>query len=380
MPAINMSSLEIVAATNAEMTSNVSSNDGTDSGVEVLIPICEAVNIALLCLVSWMLICMLVYGKVTRKWRVPSSERAKLDGGKIYIACIITVAWSIPRLSISQLLFHHRFLPYCEIIMDVGVVAYYIVMWQVYFFLWLRHRAIYAHPTVKNMMGNYANYVSWAMLILLSLISLGVLSGFTIPDSYKLAPVGCVISENIGGAMEWHVSANLILGAFLVLSQATFLGLFIYPMVITKRIRQQSLGSTAKTTPKRRSVRMKEGTSCIGDGECAPVRRRLGSSRNKDTVDTISSTLVRSIIGASIAVTSDLVVALLAAFFIPGTIPRSITVTIYDVSLVISLLGIMATFGANKNILFMFCKSAKTSRPKSIESIRSRTLSTEIFE
>lgn len=336
----------------------------------------------MLCLVSWILICMLIYGKATRKWNVPSSERAKLDGGKIYVACLVAVAWSIPRLALSQLLFHPRFFQYCELIMDFGVVAYYVVLWQVYFFLWLRHRAIYAHPTVKGMMGRYSNCISWTMLVTLSLISVGVLCGFTIPHSYKTIGMGCVISENIDGVMAWNVSANLILGVFLVLSQGTFLSLFIYPMVITKKMRQQSFGSSTKSTPKRLSVRMKdkmkETVACVGENKCPTIRRLAGTK--KESVDTISATLVRSVIGASVAVTSDLAVAFLAAFFIPGHIPRAITVTIYDLSLVISLLGIMGTFGANMNILLIFCKKTKNVRPASTDSNRSRTMSTEIFD
>lgn len=373
----NLTLTDLMNDSTERNTTGIPTTTMQESSSRVYLYFFQAINIIMIAIIVWVLTNTIVFGLRTRQWRA-SLDKTKVDRGKIYTVCIVAIASTLPRLVMSQFLFHEDMLGRCELLMDVGIVAFSLSLWLVYLFLWLRHRAIYAHPTVKNVMGKYSNCVSWFLLTIVTTASLAVMIAFVYPRDYTHTIEGCVIKEKAMSGPDaitfWDVGANYILGGFLFVSQLLFLMLFIYPMVVTKKIRKEQQRSHCDVTNGAQKCRSFGGIMTKGCGKVCKVKE----------MDNISSVIYRSVVSSTIAVSTDLFVALAVGMILPGSVSRAVTVSLYDVSLVINVFCMLATFDKNGKILCNVCRrsmerSVSTGSLNSTPKSNNKTASTEIW-
>lgn len=345
--------------------SNSSATETADlSGIFAAV---RGIELLLLASTVWIFVCTLIYGYKTKKWRKKSASTS-LDRGIIFTCCVGAIALSLPRLTFTTVML---FIPayeikHCEQLMDTSNGLHFCSVYPTYFFLWLRQKAIYSHPAAKRLIGKGKCWLplNWGVLFVLSVSSIALTCAFIVPDSYVPSVNGCVHANAASGEGDGKNVLYYILAGFSALCQVIFLALFVYPMIKCRITRKASL--------KRRIVRKDDDkvekisiASRTGSKFTSETQRFLQSrhkSCQNSNPDTLSRTIRRSVISTSVAIVSDVIAMALVSFAFPTNIPRILTDSVYDLSIVANNLSILATFGGNRHILTALCTVIKRAR------------------
>lgn len=290
----------------------------------ILLEICKGLNICMILFTVWLMASMIKYGILKNKWNT------KRKGGKLYMACFAAPSFALLRYIIDNVRFYVTTIPnalnYCEVFSDVSDIIFAFAIYAVYYFLWLRQRAIYAHPIMSGVSKSRIATISWSLISFVTITSIVMTCAFVIPQIQTPKSYGCVELEPECGS--WGALKTYVLGGFTGIWQMTLLAMFIYPM---QRNRQRA----AKN----------------------PTSIHRASTRNgKSKGNNIMIVIRRSLIFAMVAVCSDSASALLGMNLIPWYYPSIIRHTVYDLNLFINVLSILSTYGKNKVILMSIFK------------------------
>lgn len=327
--------------------------------------ICEIISCLLFIITLYVLLSMIAYGLKVNKWK--SSRKSDVNSGMIYTAAVISVALTIPRHIVNQVIFNVSTIPsaaqICEQLMDIGNGTYFCAMYSIYFFLWLRQRALYGHPAMRRLAGRCLSIFSWVTVFGLSAAAIGVCLFFIVPDNYTYAAEGCVIKEsvvNVSQSDELAFSGSYYsLIILLVVAQIALLCLFIYPMLRTSVIQNDKRASTSRQSSKM-SLSSSNDDSIHGGrkkrwmASIRQVSRRLSSSSTGKT-NSIQKTIRRSIVCAAVSLISDTIATAIVLTAIPKDGSRALSNTVYDIGTTISVLCVLGTFESYKKILTVFC-------------------------
>lgn len=212
------------------MNNSSGNGNGTVRNVEefrVLFEIAKGLNIFMTVITVWLIASMIKYGKLKNKWNT------KRKGGKLYIACFTAASFALLRYVTNQVRFYMTIIPnalkYCEIISDVSDLIFAFGIYAVYFFLWLRQRAIYAHPIMSGLSKVRIATLSWSLITFITISSIVMTCAFVIPQIQTADSYGCVETAPEPGS--WSALKTYVLGAFTGIWQMTLLGMFVFPML-----------------------------------------------------------------------------------------------------------------------------------------------------
>ncbi|XP_039250223.2 uncharacterized protein LOC120327919 [Styela clava] len=322
----------------------------------------KVVNGLLLFMSIWMLLSMGIYGSRNKKWR-KTAGTSSLNSGIIYQACVVSIALLIPRLLLNILIFHLRnignAMEWCELITDISVTLRLISRYSIYLFLWLRQRILYQHPSTRQLGGTRVNIVSWASLLGILLTFVGLFCYSVAPASYESTRHDCVNTQQ---SLPFLV-IGYMLGVLLIATQLLLLGLFIYPMVKSRSLRQQSIRQHHLADGESNDIMQHPYIGKNLNASCFCY----GKTRFCKENNSIAHTVRRSVFCTIIAALSDILAAGVVFGLPPQTIPRPIQNVIFSTSTFINIFCALATFKKYWSILISPCDSCCTKR---IENVR----------
>ena len=124
----------------------------------------KAINIVVLVLELWFLLCMVFYGTKTRRW-TQQFRASSLNNGAVYIACTVVIILQLPQM-IETLIFLGRERE-CELHGKINSLANSLSSNSFYVFIWIRQRIIYRHPFVKDRISKSINRISKLFILVL---------------------------------------------------------------------------------------------------------------------------------------------------------------------------------------------------------------------
>lgn len=300
------------------------------------LPSFRIVNFIMVSLTLWLLINLIIYGKVANKWRLKKEE------GKLYIFSLIAVILVLPRIIVDQLRFDDLFLggriAECEFMSDVSDVSYGLALYASYFSLWMRQRMIYASPCLKALHGVVMTACSWGVCFVITGGTIAAVSIYAIPPAVKRAEYGCVEIHRDNYANNWDQLRNYIVGGGLMAAQLMLLALFIVPMV---------------------KIQMFSG------------------SRNH-AKDSISRVVRRSFLFTCVAIFSDITVALIVTEVMPDGYYVLVGDVIYNMAAFTNVCCVISMLGLNKKIATVFCRGSPRKRVRRSSTLRSGCYSSSI--
>ncbi|XP_039254397.2 uncharacterized protein LOC120331393 [Styela clava] len=313
--------------------------------------ICRVVNAVLLACTMYIIISLIIYGIKNHRWK-KSTGISNVNGGVIYTACIVAVILFLPRLVADAVLINISLIPgglqMCEVVFDITNGAYTLAAFAIYSFLWFRQLLIYAQPTVRQMTGKYANPLGWFAMSLLIIMSLGLTVMFTLPTSFESLPYGCVINLRANLTdLEYFFkgSGPYLMVGLQILAQLILLGLFIYPLALSNSAVHENNNISRGNDPSETGIKFYKIKRLF-----SAIWRMI---KGEPDANIVSRTIHRSMVCCSITISSD-IFTMAIVLSIPEEnldIPRVLPTTLYDISIMINVFCIVATFQNTRGIL-----------------------------
>lgn len=359
--------MENLSMKQTDSTPYTVSNTAKDQIAQEIFLSCEIITTILLLLIIYIFTCMVMHGLKAKKWRRP--HRSDVNGRLVYTAAVVAVALTIPRFIINQIIFNvtsvEGLTESCELIMDIGNAFYFVGIYSIYFFLWLRQKTIYAHPAMKKLTGKFVAALSWTTIVVLSAAAIGVALLFIAPLHYSSDSEGCILKQSVvnsslSGDFSFYGSYYALV-TLLVVAQISLLSLFIYPMLRSGTIRKEHQISRQTSEFSLSSFPTNDAQFASNENKIAKMAaglrqfsRSLSSSSNQK-VSTLQKTIRRSIVCSVICMISDIIAMGIVSFVLPKTGPRAAPNTVYDIGTFISVFSVLVTFESYPKILTIFC-------------------------
>lgn len=350
--------------------SNVSSAFGLATGNSTSVTgwskwlvVFKVLTILYLVIVLWVFGCIVIYGFKTRRW-YKTKGTSSLSKGMIYTTCTFAVFLLFPKL-ISTLMLHIiRFYPsgnkWCELICDLSSITYTVFTYGTYFYLWMRQRLIYLHPYVKPHISGCMQWISRLYIVYITITSCTIPVLYVYPQSYVGGQDGCYYHVTNSSGFLQNSGSN-ILFALVLMSQISLLILIIYPSfrvsfeVIGEKVNQSEMeGFDSKKDPL-----TKNGTTA----RCRCLQEfLLYVAGTKGPRSPIQMTVRRTVTSSAIILITDVFVAIFEDFAIPDEAPTVIGEALYDLSSVINVFCMLASFGFAGEVLILCCPTMKKTK------------------
>ncbi|XP_077971606.1 uncharacterized protein LOC120345539 [Styela clava] len=216
----------------------------------------------------------------------------------------------------------------CNIIADVYVLLYAFPIATIYSFLWLRQRILYFQKPLSAFNSKKVRMVSAVIFGVMLIGEIATTLVFTLTITYKPGELGCSLDKTIlPDFVPW-----MMIIVFTVSFQIVLLGLYIGPLICI----------SMKNNAKNKEI------------------RRHGNNR-------IGGTIKRVCIATFACLLSDMV-AVLVTYSIKISIVSNL---IYDLNLIVNLIGIICSFKNWRNRLFpIFCFRKATKNQASQRTIQ----------
>lgn len=344
----------------------VNGNSTSDTEWSAWLIVFQAFTVFYLVIALWVFGCVVIYGFKTRRWyKTPSAS--SLSNGMIYTTCTFAVFLLFPQLVTTLMLHIIRFYPrgnrWCEIVCDVTSITYTVFTYGTYFYLWMRQRLIYVHPYVKPHISGCMQWISKLYIIYITVTSCTIPVLYVYPRSYIGGQDGCYYHvANANGFLQ--SSGSNILFALVLTSQISLLILSIYPCfrVSFDKIREKGNRTEMEEFNTKESPVPKNETWC----RCFQ-NLMLYVAGTEGPKSPIQMTVKRTVMSSAVIVITDVFVAIFEDYAIPDEAPTVIGEALYDLSSVINVFCILASFGFAGDILTLCCPTMK--KPKTNYSI-----------
>lgn len=302
----------------------------------------EILSFVLLVITIWIFCCVIIYGFKTKRWRKRASS-SSLNSGLIYAALTAAIGIFVLRLIVTVTAFIlpriSNGLEWCKTVYDVGNAAYIITIYGAYMFLWVLQRLIYAHPYVQTNIGSCADWISKVYAVLFTIIAVGIICGFVIGNPVTYNENGCVLAGTDNERMNQGISRNIVSASVLFFTQLVILYLCIYPAV-----RVQFGGN-------------RDGTVEEPDPSASFRHFILSSFRGKQSrfSSPIEMSVKRTLVSSIIMIVTDVSALLLSFLVFPSNAPVVLRQTIYDLSSLVNVVCMIATFGYATRVFTLCC-------------------------
>ena len=330
------------------------------------------INIVLTIITLYLLISIIHYGIKTKKWR--SSETSlsnihKMNAGTVYTFLVFTAVMCLFRyvISLVHMLvgFEENQKRLCEAIADSAFVAYSMVLWCVFMFLWLRQRAFYTNRMLSIGTTRLVRVLSFGSIILITFSGLGYMLFFTIPKNYDSSPMGCIYVADD----TLRLGYGIYVIAVLFLAQLMLLCLFIYPVCKIHRLghaeKKKSVSPSVKTLDESESTSKSQGSST----PFAETSQLQNSEYNLDVLSRnqkqssfsarppsrgIRKILTKTLVFAVLSTALDVLLQIFTKYATSGFEHRRFNIILFDIAAFFNLLFLVLSFVTSKKILFSF--------------------------
>ena len=120
----------------------------------------------------------------------------------------------------------------CQVLSRVEIITLTLGMGFVYFYLWLRQRIFYVHPSLKMLNNKIVKSISVAIAIVWCVYMAPVLIFYLMFVSYHFKSGFCQVDDN---STNSYLKLLLSWALISILMQLALLGLFVYPILRQKR-------------------------------------------------------------------------------------------------------------------------------------------------
>lgn len=287
-----------------------------------------------------------------------SKEVAARNSRVLRIMCIVGSIFTLGRLASEQI----EILPArneradCRHYQIAMVVTYALAITTLYIVLWYRVRVFLSHPAMRHLGSRVLNviaFIAFGIIIAASAVNMTLFLATTVSTD---GVGGCVVisPENFLS----NDARFAILTVSTVLSQASLLGLFLYPLVRHSVSMQSTNKSNKPKTIANGSLKKLRPSSALSP---VPVTsgtwRRRGSSRRKKRELALLKIIKRVMLTATVCAVSDIVSGLVVRLVKEE--PRVVTNLIFDVNIVINLISVLMSFKDWRVRMFPCCPNAK---------------------
>jgi len=330
------------------------------------------INVALTIATLYTLISIIHYGLKTKKWssnNASASNITKLNAGIVYTFLIFTALMCLFRYVASLVHMSVGFAEdqgwLCEGIADVAFIAYSLVLWCVFTFLWLRQRAFYTNRMLSFGTTRIIRALSFGSIILITFSGFGYMLFFTIPKNYDSSPMGCIYIAD----KNFRLGYGIYVIALLFLSQVMLLCLFTYPVWKMHRLghaTKKSITPSLKTMEESESTQRSQGSiTPLAETSYQPKikdnledinrNKKHGSFSIKPPSNEIKNILTKTLIFALLSTTLDVFLQIFTKYATDGFSHRRFNIILFDTAAFLNLLFLVFSFVTAKNILFSFC-------------------------
>ena len=194
----------------------------------------------------------------------------------------------------------------CNVIMAISSFAFFMANVLAYVLLWVRQKFLYKSPLVSRINSKVVQFFSWISLILLIIGGLVNWLVFVLTITYKNSEIGCI--KRIPEAQN-SVYYLIQLSSFI--SHLVLFFLLCYPLhVYWKSFHKNKLTKQNK------------------------------NNLTKSKITSLSRAAIMTLLTCS---SSDLIAMTLVTQLFPGITPKSITGVVFDCSLAVHIITIVAT-------------------------------------
>ena len=285
--------------------------------------LCLPLSIFMLATTVWMAISFFIFA---REYVKKNCAQHNLHSPRRALVCTaICPPLVLIRLSLTISLF---FIGYektpraeylCETIIDLSVVSFVFGLAPFYLFLWLRQRVLYSLRFMKELNTLVVKCFSYILLGCLIVESFGSVIPYILPKLYSGSPDGCFNFKH-----RRYTTIHYLAVVFRITGQILLLALFIYPLMVHKKI-QMTL------------FRRNRGNSLANVMVSSPE-------------DKLVAVMLRSLCCTSASVTVDVAAAFTVTSAISVDVPRVFINVIYDVSLTLNVVFMAFCFQAYRAI------------------------------
>lgn len=315
-------------------------NSGEAHNKESLYLFARVVNILILCVTILVLISLIVFGTVARRWKKQAGG-SSLNSGVTFVSCVVATALTLPRLVVNEVVHYMRL--HNTSVIDCGATGnitgsfYFISQYGFYAFLWILLWKIYLHPYVKDKINKSCN---WCLIAFLAVFTVMFIVGVTFTVS--ATPVSW--AESGGCSYDSHdarLSSALITLAW-ILIQVVMVILYVHAalrthLVSTEHARKEDKESNTEDSPE---------TCCTSF--CSTIC-------TNDSVRTIRSpvelSVKRGVISVMVIVISDVTCTSSTVFLLPSLGFVVFPSFLLDVSVAINMFCIVAALGCSSQVL-----------------------------
>jgi len=343
------------------------------------------INLILIVMSLWMTASIVAYGIISGKFY--RNKRTRLSENLLLKLAFIMAILLFPRILTSQALLWIGYNPdpdsdrSCEQLIDASVIVFYVALFPVGLFLWLRQRSLYLQPSLITLYSTPIMILSWGSILFLFFSGIGICLVLTISTDFESSWNGC---RNKEGVDRQKVVHN-VLTAILVMGELTLLLLFIYPLY-----RHRQTQPFSNFNSKGKPCNSYADESSIDDVTLQSPVSSPPSSKQQSTKQNCRKSNIRSVrtskriyramrisvLCASTCILSDLLSFTLITLTLPTNTLRSFRNTLYDINLLINFLSIIFCF-ENYRRIFMGLGVCVLQRVSTGNEILTRTTTLE---
>ena len=336
------------------------------------------INFTLLSAGVWMVVNIGIYGIRSGKFR--RNKKKTLSEHLMLKVMFVTAILMFPRILTTQALLWVGYEPrtddgQCNLLNHFSVVLYYLGLFPIVIFLWLRQRSLYLQPSLIRLYTKPVQVLSWGCISFVIFSGTGITLVLIIISHYEASENGC---RKIEDSHQHHVKVLYYLAAaVLVIGELTLLALFIYPLkrhhksaFISKQpvyraeaIEVNSAESSFSFDGRIHRSLANKSTSLSGKRINYSVfstrkkksnntgNRDFSKSRSYETNERIFRVMRRSVACASVCIVSDLLSFAMVTLFLPPNLVRSFRNSLLDLNLIINIVTLLVTFEKYRYII-----------------------------
>nr|XP_039249576.1 uncharacterized protein LOC120327198 [Styela clava] len=242
------------------------------------------------------------------------------------------------------------------------VVTYALAVTVLYGILWYRVRVFLSHPAMRHLGSRVLTVILFIVLIVIILAS-GVNMAMFLVTTISVDQEGGCQTVSPGDVLSNSARFG-ILTVCTVVSQASLLGLFLYPLVRHSATMQAAKINTPQVQRKEnesvRANRTMSFKSTLSPGTLTRKWRSRNSSKRKKREQALLKIIRRVMITAIVCALSDIFCGLIVRLVVEE--PRVVTNLIFDVNIVINLACVLMSFKDWRVRLFPCCVQSQKSK------------------
>ena len=316
------------------------------------------ISIVLFCATLFLLISIVHYGMKTKKWRqIQRYDSDKLNAGLVYstlllcaVVCLLQYAASLAFLNIG---FRSGEDELCDAVSHVEHCFYFLTLFSVELFLWLRQRAFYSNRMLNVHFSRTIRWVSFLSIFVISTFSLLALVFETL-SNHHVTNKGCKFKPN-NRFLTPYVIFSICMVVF---GQSVLIGLLFHALQQTNKpdVRETMLckyfASCCSSNTNRKAANSASPTNPVDSG--IPSRLTSPASSNRSRTKSsivVKQILMQTLIFAIISVITDIIVAITTYYITDPEEHRELIIIMEDINAFFNLFIILLSFLQWKSIV-----------------------------